>query len=156
MQSVELNRQLQRIDDLITATRDLTEGNIELQGHWGKYLCVLAAGFFENAIGEIYIDFIQRASSPPIASFTGKTLRRIQNPKTSRFREVAFSFKEEWGKEIDDYIVDHPEVRDGIDSIMANRHLIVHGKISGISVIRVQNYLEEGTKLLTLLEKQCS
>ena len=44
--------------------------------------------------------------------------------------------------------------KDAIDTIMANRHLIVHGKNSGITVARVSDYLDKAEEVLEFLEKQ--
>jgi len=54
MKSASLARQLQRLNWLIDTTRRASGDQLELHAHWGRYLCVLVAGFLENAIGEIY------------------------------------------------------------------------------------------------------
>jgi len=54
LRNKELSRQLQYIQSLIKTTDEATRGDISLQGHWGKYLCILVAGFLENAISEIH------------------------------------------------------------------------------------------------------
>ena len=45
--------------------------------------------------------------------------------------------------------------KDAIDSIMANRHLIAHGKNSGISLVRVKDYLEKSIEVIEFIENQC-
>ncbi len=82
MKNRELKKQLQRIKNLINSTSDSTDDNLELQGHWGRYLCVLGSGFLENAISEIYIEFVNKSSSPHVASFT-------RNLKKFRIRKQA-------------------------------------------------------------------
>jgi hypothetical protein len=154
MKSREIARQLQKIENLIKATSLTTGDNLELQGHWGKYLCVLCAGFLENAISEIYIDFVESVSTPPIASFSRKTLEKISNPKSNKFIEIASSFKKNWGEELDAYFSDNPSKKNAIDSIMNNRHQIAHGKTSSISVARVQEYLRESVDVLNFIESQ--
>lgn len=155
MKARELNRQFQQIKRLINSTTESTGDNIELQGHWGKYLCVLAAGFLENAISHIYIEFTSNSSSPQVSSFARNTLGKISNPKSSKFVEVAYSFNKEWGKQLEDYFESNPGIKDAIDSIMANRHQIAHGKSTSISVIRVNNYLKDSVKVLEFIEEQC-
>jgi len=155
MKSVELNRQIQYIKGLIKSTTESTNSNLELQGHWGKYLCVLAAGFLENAISEIYIELAKKSSSPHVASFTQKTLLKINNPKSEKFVATAYAFKKEWGQELNKYFEDNPKTRDAINSIMANRHLIAHGKTATISVTRLKEYLDGSIDALEFIEKQC-
>lgn len=155
MKSVELTRQLQKINELIQSTTVSTGENIELQGHWGKYICVLSAGFLENAISEVFISFVDNSSAPHVASFAGKTLKKIQNPKSTKFVEIASSFRKEWGEEIENLFLEDPSIKNAIDSIMNNRHLIAHGKSTSISVVRVKEYLDKSLELIEFIEKQC-
>jgi len=39
---------------LIKRTNEVAKGDIELQSHWAKYICVLCSGLLENAIQEFY------------------------------------------------------------------------------------------------------
>jgi hypothetical protein len=50
MRNRDLARQKQVLDELIAKTRNATGGDVEMQSHWAKYLCVLVAGFLENAL----------------------------------------------------------------------------------------------------------
>jgi hypothetical protein len=45
--------------------------------------------------------------------------------------------------------------KDAIDSIMNNRHLIAHGKDSGITVARVNDYLRKCIEVIEFIEAQC-
>ncbi len=155
MKSAELNRQIQYIKGLVKSTAESTNSNLELQGHWGKYLCILAAGFLENAISEIYSELTRNSSSPQVASFASKVLQKINNPKASKFVETAYAFKKEWGEELEKYFEDNPKTKTAIDSIMANRHLIAHGKTTTVSVARLKEYLEGSIEALEYIEKQC-
>jgi len=47
------------------------------------------------------------------------------------------------------------DTRDAIDAIMANRHLIAHGKDSGISLVRVEQYLKKSIEVVEFIETQC-
>ncbi|WP_210501203.1 hypothetical protein, partial [Pantoea ananatis] len=58
MKSHSLNKQFSQIISLIDNTRQSCGDNLELQGHWGKYTCVLASGFLENAISEVFNEFV--------------------------------------------------------------------------------------------------
>ena len=156
MDSVELNRQLHQIQSLIKSTADSTNENIELQGHWGKYLCVLTAGFLENAITEVFLSFVEESSSPKVASFAVRNLQKIQNPKSQKFIDVAHSFCKEWGEEIEAYFDKKPNVKTAVDSIMAVRHQIAHGKNTSISVIRVSDYLKDCVDLIEFIECLCA
>ncbi len=156
MQNQELLRQLQSIRSLIAKTNVVTGNNIELQKHWGRYLCVLAAGFLENAISEVYIEFVKKASSPQVSNFARRTLENIQNPKSYKFIETARAFSPKWGDELEKFFNQNESRKDAIDSIINNRNLIAHGKHSAISVARVKEYLDKSVEVIEFIEKQCS
>ncbi|MDO6773725.1 HEPN domain-containing protein [Shewanella sp. 3_MG-2023] len=156
MDNTELKRQYAKLTKLIDDTEKSTLGNLELQGHWGKYLCVLTSGFLENAISAVYIDFVSKASSPHVSRYTLKHLEGIANPKAQRFVNVANQFKKEWGTELEEYFKNNPDKKEAIDSIMTNRHLVAHGKATSISVHRVREYLDKSIEVIRYIEKQCA
>ena len=155
MQSQQLNRQYKQIILLIENTRLSCGDNIELQGHWGKYVCVLAAGFLENAICEVYIPLVSSSASPAVSNFSQTILQKIQNPKSNRFVEIASSFKKEWGEQLDQFLKADTDRKDAIDSIMRNRHLIAHGKNTSVSIVKVKEYLDRSVEVIEFIEKQC-
>jgi len=154
MKSASLARQLQRLNWLIDTTRRASGDQLELHAHWGRYLCVLVAGFLENAIGEIYSEYAKRAASEPVAKYVASVVLRIQNPRAERFVETANAFKSEWGEELEKFLSENGR-KDAIDAIMANRHLIAHGQDAGITVARVKEYLEKCIQVLEFIEVQC-
>jgi hypothetical protein len=130
--------------------------DLDLQGHWGRYLCILCAGFLENALREVYGDLARARAAPEIAGYVGKALEGVQNPKAQRFVEIAGSFDPEWGKGLEEFLgMDDGHRRNAIDSIMSNRHLIAHGRNSNISVSRVREYLSAGIEVVEFVETQC-
>ena len=119
MENQQLSRQLQKIRSLIERTAEASRQDFELQAHWGRYLCILVAGFLENAIAEIYTDFVNSAASEPVASFAGSILGRIQNPNAQRFLDTARSFRQLWADDLEKFLVEQGR-KDAIDSIIAN------------------------------------
>ena len=156
MKSHQLNKQYNQIIALIDNTRKSCGDNLELQGHWGKYTCVLASGFLENAISEIFTDFVNDSAAPAISSYTMKTLSKIQNPKSNKFIETASQFKKEWGESLESFLEEDKSRKDAIDSIMTNRHLVAHGKNTNISIVKVKEYLEKSVEVIDFLEKKCN
>ena len=155
MENRELDLQYKEIKDLIDATSTFTDRNIELQGHWGKYLCVLAAGFLENAVKIVYTKFAKDSSSPQAGHFITKTLEKIRSPKARKFIEVATSFDKQWGTDMKKYFATTTGTRDAINSIMHNRHQIAHGKSVNILVAQVKDYLEKSVDVVSFIEDQC-
>ena len=154
MHNLELIKQLRRLESLVEKTNYASANDFELQSHWGRYVCVLISGFLENALSEIYTEYVQKAASPPVANFTVSILSRIQNPRASRFIETAQAFKKVWGEELEEFMIQNGR-KDAIDSIMNNRHQIAHGKDSGITVARANNYLKKCVEVIDFIETQC-
>ena len=142
---------------LLERTEEASGGDIELMGHWGRYLCVLTAGFLENALKEVFSDFVSRKSSPQIASFAMAKLDEISNPKSARFVDVTNSFDARWANKLTEFLdEDGGQRRNAIDSIMANRHRIAHGKSAQVSVGRVRGFLPGCVEVVEFLEGQVS
>lgn len=157
MRNVRLVAQHNRIQSLLERTATATWEDIELQGHWGRYVCVLAAGLLENSTKEIYSEYVRTASSPQVGSYAASSLQNILNPNSNRFVQVASSFSKEWGSSLIDFMnANGGERKDAIDSIMNNRHQIAHGRNTSISVVRVRNYLESAVQVIDFIESQCS
>ncbi|CAN2040137.1 RiboL-PSP-HEPN domain-containing protein [Candidatus Magnetomoraceae bacterium gMMP-15] len=150
-----INRELQKFNDLLNKTKELRELSIEIQSHWAKYLCVYTAGFIENSVKEIFMDFVNSSASSPVSNYANSILRKIQNPKSERIVQITRSFKKSWGKKLKQFISEENR-GDAIDSIMQNRHLIAHGKYSGITVARVSQYMSKAIEVLEYTEKLCN
>ena len=111
----------------------------------------------ENAVREIYSEYVRKASSPQVAKYAAANLQNINSPKSARFVQVASSFSRDWGNALDEFLdANGRERRDAIDSIMNNRHQIAHGRNTAISVVRVKDYLESAVEVIDFIESQCS
>jgi RiboL-PSP-HEPN len=156
MKSLNLSKELQRINDLVTKTNEACSTNLEMQSHWAKYICILSAGFLENALKDTYTGYATKQVSQPVAKFVASKLSSIKNPKTERFLEIAGAFKEDWVTELSSYVQQNGR-QEAIDSIMNNRHLIAHGKMqnSNISLVQIKAYLAKAVEVIDFIEQQC-
>lgn len=154
MKSRELNKQLQRLKWLIDQSSCFDGDKLELQSHWARYLCVLVSGFLENALSEVYSEYAKACANGSVSNFVESNLSKIQNPKSKKFLETAKAFNPDWEEKLSAYIEDNGR-KDAIDAIMANRHLIAHGKDSGISLARVKDYLKKAVEVIEFIEAQC-
>ena len=71
-----------------------------------------------------------------------------------RILTIAGSFSEEWASQL--RVDSQGEVKDAVDSVVANRNRISHGDDVGITYARVQEYYTQIIKLIELVENQCS
>ena len=155
MRNRELVSQLNSLRSLLDRTDSATGGNIELVGHWGRYLCVLTAGFLENALVEVYSEYVDQAASPQVARFATKRLERITNPKSGRFIDTARSFSSGWANDLESFLnEDDQRRRNAIDSIMNSRNRIAHGENGQMSVGRVREYLPGCVEVIEFMEGQ--
>ena len=155
MQNRELSIQIERLKTLIERSVDATQVNVELQGEWAKYVCVLAGGILENSIKLIYSDFAGRTVAAPIANFVSSNLSPIRSPRAQKFLDIATAFSVLWGTELENYLSDNGR-REAIDSIMGNRHLIAHGqhRHSNISMAQVKDYFEKALEVIEFIDAQ--
>ncbi len=156
MQNREIAKQVQRLNYLIKKTDEACAENLELQAEWAKYLCILSAGFLENALKAIYIEFAQGKVSKPIANYVSSTISPLRNPKTQRFLDIANAFNPTWRDELENYVNDNGRI-EAIDSIMSQRHLVAHGQNqnSNISLPQIKEYLTKAVEVIDFIEQQC-
>lgn len=155
MYSPNLASRLDSLKSILDNTEAATSGNIELIGHWGRYICILTAGFLEIALRELYSEFAKSSSSPQVARFASQVLARISNPKAWRFVETAKSFDPGWADELKGFLdADGGRRRDSIDSIMNNRNQIAHGGNAQVSVGRIREHLPNCIQVIEFIECQ--
>ena len=154
MHNRDIGSQIQRLNGLIKNVSRACGEDTELLAQWAKHICVLSAGLIENSVKAIYIDFAAKSVSKPIANFVAGHLSQIRNPKAQKFIQTATSFRKEWGDDLQKFM-DENGRGDAIDSIMAHRHLIAHGKEnnSTISFIQAKTYLEKSIEVIEFAEK---
>jgi len=152
MKNGEIWRQLQRLRSLMERAAKTTK-DIELLAHWARYFCVLTAGLIENALKEIYLEYVSRTASGPVASYARSRITTIQNPNAEKFLEVARSFDPSWAAELEGFMDDNGR-KDAIDSIMNIRHQIAHGKNAGITYTQISDYLKSAIEVIEFIESQ--
>lgn len=154
VKSRSLLSQKQRLEWLIAEASEFQGAQLELQAHWARYLCVLAAGFLENSLSDVYSRYAKESANARVSNYVGAVLGNIQNPKSGKFLDTARAFDRSW-KESLAVFIDADGRKDAIDAIMSNRHLIAHGKDSDISLIRIKEYLKKSIEVVEFIENQC-
>lgn len=156
MRNPTLVGQLASVRSVITGSSAATEEDPGLSGHWGRYACILVAGFVEVAIKTIYTEYVSAADPAPVATFAESRLKSVANPKSPNLVALATSFDPAWGSALDRFL-DQDDRRAAMDTIMARRHLIAHGEFkAAISLTVVGKELDKIVEVLEFIEKQCS
>jgi len=153
MKNVEIVQYKQRLDNLFDQIALLTD-KFELQSHWARYLCVLLAGFIETSVQSIYIQYSKDKAAPNVTNYVTSRVKRFANPNMEDILELAGHFDKKWRDCISNNA--DSELKDAVDSVMAQRNLIAHGVNTGISYVRVKNYYKNIVKLVELVENTCN
>lgn len=153
MKCIDCVRYQHRLDDLFKRMMVFSD-DIELQSHWARYLCVLVCGFIEVSVRSIYGSYARDKAAPQVVNFVERELSGFQNPNMEKILQLAGSFSPEWRQALEK--ATNGELKDAIDSIVANRNNIAHGESVGITYARIHDYYGKATTVLDLIERQCS
>jgi hypothetical protein len=148
MNNIGIVQEKQKLDALIALISQIN--NDEMKAHWARYLCVLISGFIENSIKLLLREHTGRRAQQDVSSFVNNKLSRITNLNETKIKELLGAFNDSWREDFEQNI--SGEQKGAIDSVLANRHNIVHGRQVGVSFISVKTYYENIIKTLDYIE----
>ena len=151
MRNREANQHKDRLDDLFKQVSEVSD--INLQGHWARYLCVLVSGFIEVSIRAILTEYVKNKSAPSVANYVVRGLDRFQNPNMERILQTLGTFNPAWADEISK--LTEGELKDAVDSVIANRNNIAHGGNLSIRYRTIASYYDNAVKVIEIIEEQC-
>ena len=94
-----------------------------------------------------------RPARPFVSNYVSKQIKGITNLNNERILQLLGSFDSKWRTVVEQKISDAQ--KDAIDSIVANRHNIVHGRSVGITITRVKNYYLSILSVISTIESDC-
>lgn len=150
MQDIDLQLRLREINDLLAI--NITDP--QAAPHWGRYMCIMVAGFLETALQTVYRNYASQTSDRNVANFVSGQLRRIRNPDAGRFVEIARAFNQDWGNGLSEFL-DQNDRRAAINEIQRNRNLNAHDQQSEITLAEVKAYLPKCIEVIDFIENQC-
>ena len=154
MTNREILRQKQVLEDLFSQIGQLGGAGERIQSHWARYLCVLVSGFLETSIHAIYSQYAKAKAAPNVANYVQRRLRRFQNPKMGAILELTGAFSSHWESALKNWA--EGDLKDAVDSIVANRNNIAHGRDVGITYTRIKDYYERAVKVIEFMDNQCN
>lgn len=132
----------QRIDTLFGKVASVADP--AAQAEWSKYLCVLVSGFIEESLRVLLEEYTLTHASPVIRAFVSREVKEITNCKTSKIISILQRFDPKWESDFLDQIQARSriidEIKNSLDSVVSNRHLIAHGKNVGLRYTTVATY----------------
>lgn len=150
MQDIALQLRLREINNLLAI--NITDPMAA--PHWGRYMCIMVAGFLETALQTVYRNYASQASDRNVANFVSGQLRRVRNPDAGRFVEIARAFNQDWGNDLNEFL-DQNDRRTAINEIQRNRNLNAHDQQSEITLAEVKAYLPKCLEVIDFIENQC-
>jgi hypothetical protein len=144
----------QRIDALFRKVGSMTDPAD--QGEWSKYLCILVSGFIEESLRILLEEYTRIHASAVIQNFVSGEVKEITNCKTSKIISILQRFNPVWESnfitEIQTRSRIPDEIKDSLDSVIANRHRIAHGKSIGLGYTAISNYYRNAKMAVETLE----
>jgi hypothetical protein len=127
-----------RLDATFARVAALKETDLEVQSDFARYLCVLVSGYVETVIAQIAIEHCERRAQVTVTNYAGAQLARVQNVNADRLLQTVGYFNPAWRHELEAFI-DGPR-KDALDSVIALRNEIAHGKHVGVTYGRIRDY----------------
>src|SRR4051812_16438465 len=107
----KLNLTFKRIDNL---------EDLELKADFARYLCILVAGYVENAVYELVLAYCRRTASPAVRSYVQVQLERLTNVNSERLLQLIGSFDQRWRDDLEAFILEERSA--ALNSLIALRH----------------------------------
>lgn len=144
-----------RMDSLIRKIDRTRPGeDPELIGHWTRYLCVLVSGLIEVSVSEAFDEYSRvRTPDRRVIRYVDRQLSSFQNPKMQKIVSLASAFDASWGADLETRTLG--ELKDAIDSIVANRNRIAHGDSVALSFYQLQAYYVSACRVLDMIDAMC-
>jgi hypothetical protein len=125
-----------KLDRVFEASDNIEDD--EIKSHLARYLCVLTSGYLEESIKILIRNFVASKASPFVANHINSTIDNLTNLNSEKIGQFLNSFSGGWKDEFDRCLSD--EEKDAIDSVVANRHQIAHGRNVGVSYVRIREW----------------
>ena len=123
----------------------------EIKSHYSRYLCVLVSGYLEESIRLILKGYTSEKAHGNIANYFNVTTSNLTNLKTEKICNLLNMFSSIWKDSFLDILTE--EEKDAIDSVVANRHHIAHGRDVGVSPARVISWQKNIKKVVMKFSK---
>jgi hypothetical protein len=133
----EVERHKRKLDATFQRSSDIG-ADAELLSDFAGYLCVLVAGFLEQAVIELALQHVRSHSDTSVQRHVEKRLRQFTNANTHRIIEVFGGFDPDWGIDLKNYLID--EYKDAVNGVVDLRHSVSHGRSVSVTMVRVRDY----------------
>jgi len=127
----------------------------DLLAEWARYLCVRISGAIEVCVREILAEYADVRGGPQLRNFVQSRLSRSGGLKTSELLALCGLFDPAWEASIEKTLDAKTQLRDAVNSIVSNRHIIAHGGDVGVSFVNVQAWSPRVFDVIELVAAEC-
>jgi hypothetical protein len=148
----EVARLRQKLDATFGRASGLQDA--ELLSDFAQYLCVLVAGFLEQSMQELIMEYSRNSASPAVQRYVESQIRKFTNVNVERLVQLLGRFNPDWQKDFEDYLVD--ERKDAVNSVVNLRHAISHGRSTGgITMTRIRGHYDQIKNVVSRVADLC-
>jgi hypothetical protein len=138
MPTIYLHQITSKIDRVFQISENIEDD--EVKANLSKYLCVLTSGFIEESIKIIIRDYVVNRTTNQINNHINSIAKKQTNFDVEKIGTYLNSFDPKWKNDLDKNLSN--EEKDAINSILANRNQIAHGKDVGVSYITIKKWYD--------------
>jgi hypothetical protein len=141
-----------RISDIINLSKQLNDDDL-LKQSVAAHVCILQSGLLENIVKESLKIYADKRAEPCISRFVCRRLKELQNPKAEKIENILSEFSPELKDDLRKFWCKNG-IRDHVDSVVANRHLIAHGQSFEVSMSRVSDWHRSIKRVMDFFEEK--
>lgn len=139
MANSNLHKITARLDQVFESSAKVKDD--EIKSHLARYLCVLTSGYIEESIKILISNYVSTKAAPFVMNHVNSTTNNITNLNSEKIGQLLNTFSNRWKDEFDQSLSDKEKA--AIDSIVANRHLIAHGRNVGVSYVSMKEWYKD-------------
>jgi hypothetical protein len=79
-------------------------------------------------------------------------IKDFMNPKMEKILQLSGEFCKEWKEQLEIFV--EGERKDAVDSIVANRNNIAHGRSVGLTIVRMKRYYDKAVEVTNFVKQQ--
>ena len=124
----------------------------EVKSFLARFFCIRTSGLMEVFLKERISEYSRGKVPSVINRFLTSKFKDITNLKSSRLVDVLKSFSPDWADSFENYLEEHEQQKNSLDSVIAQRHSIAHGQPASVSVVSMTQYFEDVKNVVNYLD----
>jgi RiboL-PSP-HEPN len=125
--------------------------SFEEKGLLARHLCVMSAGVLEESVRLHLSEYAGVVSRGFLPNFTSQRVSKITNLTSDRLISLLRELDDSLAREMEAFIDDRRKA--AMNSLIARRHDVAHGKDAGVSLATVKGYRDIILEVLDKLDE---